>query len=478
MFQNIQLMEHMEECTIGVALGSATSDGRPMLWKTRDMESSPNNEVIYMSNIQVPYILPYSYICVSNAEIEAPWMGVNEHGFAIINSYSGDLIGGNGPGNGEVMWYVLGKCATIDEFQHILDSTNITGRSTQSNFAVIDSTGAGAIFETGGDFYIKFDAADTPDNYIIRTNFSITGGGVSGMERFLRSTDLISDFYHGDSLNPKSILRYQMRDFSDTNSEPIPVPYQGQWSPSFPVGYIPTHLSICRNTSVSTSVIQGILEGENPSLSTLWAIIGNPAASIATPYWPVGETPPLANGIVTAPLCDLALTINDTLYNYNGCNHCINTYMLKNEEGSGLWPCFFSEEDIIMGSAQGMLEEWRGMESLPIDEMLAAEITFTETAYSVMESCFSVQLGIEGIVLNDIISVFPIPAHQSMTIEVNEPDLNTSVEFHLYDFLGREVFKTTFQDKYLLQRNGLSNGIYNWRAYKEGRVYAGKIIWN
>ena len=36
-----------EECTIGVALGSATVDGRPLLWKTRDYSSDPDNKVRY-----------------------------------------------------------------------------------------------------------------------------------------------------------------------------------------------------------------------------------------------------------------------------------------------------------------------------------------------------------------------------------------------------------------------------------------------
>ena len=35
-----------EGCTVGVASGRATPDGRPLLWKTRD-GSAMNNEVYY-----------------------------------------------------------------------------------------------------------------------------------------------------------------------------------------------------------------------------------------------------------------------------------------------------------------------------------------------------------------------------------------------------------------------------------------------
>ena len=41
-----------EECTIGVANGNATSDGRPMVWKTRDYSSARDNEVKYNTSFR------------------------------------------------------------------------------------------------------------------------------------------------------------------------------------------------------------------------------------------------------------------------------------------------------------------------------------------------------------------------------------------------------------------------------------------
>ncbi|MBN2365079.1 MAG: hypothetical protein EH225_03120, partial [Calditrichaeota bacterium] len=112
-----------EGCTIGVALGRATPDGRPLLWKTRDA-SATDNEVYYRTS------LPIKYVCVISAGITSnSWMGVNSKGFAIINSVSSDLPGGTtGMGNGTLMAYVLGHCATVSDFQNLLDSTNVTGR--------------------------------------------------------------------------------------------------------------------------------------------------------------------------------------------------------------------------------------------------------------------------------------------------------------------------------------------------------------
>ena len=74
-----------EGCTIGVAAGSATSDGRPLVWKTRD-GSRYDDEVIYITSEK------YKFITVINAgQTESAWMGVNEKGFAILDSDVYDL---------------------------------------------------------------------------------------------------------------------------------------------------------------------------------------------------------------------------------------------------------------------------------------------------------------------------------------------------------------------------------------------------
>ena len=74
-----------EGCTIGVAASSATSDGRPLVWKTRD-GSRYDDEVIYITSEK------YKFITVINAgQTESAWMGVNEKGFVILDSDVYDL---------------------------------------------------------------------------------------------------------------------------------------------------------------------------------------------------------------------------------------------------------------------------------------------------------------------------------------------------------------------------------------------------
>ena len=84
--QSLQAENIEDGCTIGVAAGSATADGRPLLWKTRD-GSSYNNAIVYVNYKK------YNFIRVINAEDWFPhaWMGVNEKGFAILDSDVYDL---------------------------------------------------------------------------------------------------------------------------------------------------------------------------------------------------------------------------------------------------------------------------------------------------------------------------------------------------------------------------------------------------
>jgi len=61
-----------EECTIGVASGKATNDGRPLIWKTRDNSLAPDNELIFNKSDDL------SFLEIVTAGKTYAWMGVNE----------------------------------------------------------------------------------------------------------------------------------------------------------------------------------------------------------------------------------------------------------------------------------------------------------------------------------------------------------------------------------------------------------------
>jgi len=436
-------IEQDEECTVGVAAGSATTDGRPLVWKTRDNSSSPDNEVYYNTSY------PIKFVSVVTAGATSSWMGVNEYGFAIINSNSDDLDDGTTTelSNGTFMRYALGICATVSDFEYLLDSTNVTGRQTHANFGVIDSTGAALIYETSGHQYWKFDANDStqaPKGYILRTNFAVNGGGTGGIERYRRTVDLIADFYAGDTLNYRSILRHQMRDFSDYNSNPLSIPYPYQWSSGDPFGYIDCYVSICRSITVSASVIQGILPGEPANLSTMWSMLGQTSTSITVPYWPVGPTPSVSNGSPTAPLCNVANQIRSKLFDYVAGEHFINTYKLRDGLGGGIWQQTFTTEDSVLFEAEAVLNSWRVANPL-ISEMLSTEAAFANYAHTKLKQVYSVVANIQpdNNYSNNpgrfhLEQNYPNPFNPETTIEF-EIEKPAYITLKIYDLAGREI---------------------------------------
>jgi hypothetical protein len=347
----------MEACTVGIATGRATRDGRPMIWKTRD-SAGTDNEVVWVTSA------PIHYLAVVDAGSPAAWMGLNERGFAILNSASSDLPGGRGTGNGQVMSQVLGTCSSVAEFEAYLGRTNTTGRSTQANYLVLDAGGAVAIYETAGNAYWKYDANDpetAPYGYLVKTNFAFHGGGQGGIERYYRTSLLVPGYHAAGRLEPRSILRQQMRDFARPTGEPLPIPFPDSWEAGKPAGYIHVDKSICRTSSVSAAVMQGVKPGEPATLSTFWVMLGQPAASITLPYWPVGPTPPEADGPRTAPLCDASRRIRDLLFDLPGADnrHFLDTRKLKDGHGGGLWPITLAAEDSIFTATDALLNEWR-----------------------------------------------------------------------------------------------------------------------
>ena len=387
--------ESLEECTAGVASGRATADGRPLLWKTRDAGAT-DNEVIWNTSGK------YHFVSVISAGYEdSSWMGVNEKGFSIINTQSSDLAGGDsGMGNGTFMVYALQEAATVDEFEALLKDTDESGRRTSTNYGVIDATGAAAFFETAGHEYWRYDADNTEKGYILRTNFAIHGTRSDGerpysMDRYLQTEKLMLDFFGSEGIDFKEIARVQVRSFGDREGNLVELPITESVDGHAP-GYYPHSSSINRNTSVSFAVIQGVLPTEDARLSTMWTILGQPSTGVLIPFWPVGETPPEADGPETAPLNDIANQIKAQLYLEPGFHGdapsdrplFINTLKLRDEKGEGIWARMMPVEDSIIGESERRLEGWR-QSGLDVTGMLETEKTMTARALATLERVYA-----------------------------------------------------------------------------------------
>lgn len=351
-----------EACTTAVISGKVTVDGRPLLWKNRDT-SNIHNEVVLFEEGKL------RVIGVVNAGSRgAILMGVNEAGFCIENSLSKDLkITGKTKGltNGAFMKRALQTCKTIAEFKTLLEETNQTGRRTAANFGVIDAEGGAALFETGPKSYTMFDAnnpADAPYGYIVRSNFSTTAqdlpgnptakevGNIYSADRYMHAC------YRLESQKPAGIfLNYVLRNLTRDLSNKTGKPYPGSINSvvkSLPAT-ISTDNTISRSSTVSAVVIHGIKPGENPELTTMWTILGNPSFSIAVPCW-------VNVSKVAEPLTDKkGGAIGEIAITLRGWSKTADGKKINTEYLPGIWSDLWPLEDQILKQTAQALDKWR-----------------------------------------------------------------------------------------------------------------------
>ncbi len=348
-------------CTTGVVSGRATADGRPLLWKNRDAPEV-NNRVVHVAGPG------HAYLAVVNAGPGAAvWMGVNAKGFCIENSVVKDMPrGGLGMGNGAFMQHALATCATVKEFEELLKKTDATGRATQANFGVIDAEGGAAIFETGHVSFVKFDANDVktaPHGYVVRSNFTMTGTGhdklrdggdladIYSADRYLRADALFLKGARADALSHRYLLRQCSRDLADARGQALRGSING---PSGPLpAAVDTASTICRKTTVSVGVFHGVRAGEDPALTTMWVMLGEPAFAVAVPCWvKAGGVDPVLKGDRLSPLCSVALDARRDYY--DGAGKLLKTDGLRER-----WARTWEVEDALVRETDRQLARWR-----------------------------------------------------------------------------------------------------------------------
>lgn len=173
----LNLVESADACTSAIIGANLNPYGRPILWKHRDT-STTDNKVEYVEGKNGDF----SYVALYNAAdrgLKEAWMGMNEAGFAVMNTASYNLKDDKVPNKqmdkeGIVMTKALRLCRTVDDFAALLDSLP-RPMGVEANFGVIDAYGDGAYFETNNHSYIRFDLKDEPSGMLVRTNYSHAG---------------------------------------------------------------------------------------------------------------------------------------------------------------------------------------------------------------------------------------------------------------------------------------------------------------
>ena len=377
-------------CTTAIVSGKCTVDGRPILLKHRDSDFM-QNRLMYFRDGKYEYIGLVNSSDTSGAEI---WVGCNSTGFAIMNSADYNLNTDDTTkakdGEGYLMKKALQSCATVDEFEHFLQSLP-KPMGVEANFGVIDAKGGAAYFETGNFTYTKFDANDpktAPFGYLIRTNYAFTGNRKNdfGLIRYRTADELFYTAANMQSLSFEFILKNVSRCLKHSLtkidlSQNLPAqsePEQFAWFQDF----------IPRFSSTASVVIHGVKPYESPSLTTMWTILGFPLSSIAVPTWVAGndKLPALliADASGNAPICSMALKLKKRCFpieRESGKSY-LNLAAVMNKADNGILQKLLPLEDKIIREANKRMNGWRSHgtigNDLPafyrwIDETVSAE---------------------------------------------------------------------------------------------------------
>lgn len=350
-------------CTVAVVSGKATPDGRPLMWKTRD-SSSVDNKIVYYEGKKFNFI---GLIDAKDHNVMNVWAGINSAGFAIMNSASGDLaprVMGMGQ-NGIFMRQALEVCASVADFERLLEETN-GKRRVGANFGVIDASGNACFFETGNSSFQKFDANNpeaAPQGFIVRTNYAFTApekGRGGGYIRFERAQKLFLEAAASSRLTKTFILQEAARDLVNEMLHSFPMENPEAAQASNPL-YINTNDTINRNSTVSVALFHGVTDPDEAHLSTMWVILGQPVCSVAVPLWVEGASvPDVLAGPETAPLNDFSRRLVFYLYP-NRIGHMsqyLNVTRLISYRDKGILKRLLEIENHVLAETEKRIKEW------------------------------------------------------------------------------------------------------------------------
>ena len=348
-------VQPLKACTSVIVSGRVTKDGRPMIFKHRDSRSVHNMMIVVQGR-------RYRYLGLVNAEDTKPvdvWGGHNEAGFGIINTAAYNLNGNGGDtdGDGILIRKALGLCATLEDFERLMDTVK-KPRDVNSNFAVLDAKGGCAYYETGNYKYVKFDVNDpavAPDGYLMRTNFGTTGNHKldQGVERYQAITEFMAEACKEGHLEHDYLIthisRYLKHGVTQLDM------YDMMPETETDTCYVSFHDYIARYSTASVVLVQGVRPDESPLNTISWTIMGWPLTTIAMPLalLPSGKLPALVtdDGTDHSRLCEMGLQLKSRVFTLKKGNNTAfygNLAPLINKKGTGiLQQLLLIEEDVM-----------------------------------------------------------------------------------------------------------------------------------
>lgn len=357
-----------DECTTALVPGWATPSGRTLLWKSRDVSNWHQEYSFYDTE-------PYSFIGLNYPEqlneFEC-YGGINEVGFSIENSNALNFSDSSGyDDDGIIMYHALQTCETVEDFLAYMDTTARQGRTRPSNYGVFDAFGGAGMLEASKYENFWFDAStpeQCPDGYEVRSNFAYNGSAShTGQHRHDRAVELIEEAIALGTIDAQLLFDTVARDIINEEINPYPLPYAGYYVHSVTRdtldGGVRTHTAINREITASAFVAQAVQNGEDPLLSVMWSMVGEPIMTPAIPLW-IGSYSVPENmlgvsydpGPVNTRLREL---FNYLYYPYpDPEDDIIDTYKLVDGNGTGVLDLIRELEDSYYDYGEQLTEDW------------------------------------------------------------------------------------------------------------------------
>ncbi len=337
---------NIKACTSAIVSAHLNPYGRPLLWKHRDT-STIDNKVEFVEGKDGSL----SFVALFNADdrdLKEAWMGMNEAGFAIMNTASYNIKNDKVPSSkmdkeGIVMSLALRTCRTVEDFGKLLDAYP-RPMGVEANFGVIDAYGNGAFFETNNDSYILFPLSEAENGILVRTNYSHSGRPNEGYG-FIREANanhLLAPFIETKNVTPELLTETLSRSFYHD--------LKGRDCAADGEKWVVDQDFIPRYKSTATIVIEGCKPiADTDSLSKedvkkeyiMWTGMGYPPCSEIIPVWcaPDGVHPSLRgtgqNG--HSEMGDIVKKRRDDVFSLKKGNRdkYIDMTKLFNNEGTG-----------------------------------------------------------------------------------------------------------------------------------------------
>lgn len=259
-------------CTSAIVSRHTSASGKPMLWKHRDSSFESN----FVERI-APTDTTFGYIALFNAGdslLREAWIGVNNLGFAIMNTASYNLAPDTAvykDREGLVMTEALKSCTSVGDFSRLLE-TMPKPLGVQANFGVIDANGDGAYFETDDYNFTRFDLS-AAEGVLLRTNFSFSGDSTSGFGyiRYDNASAILDEPIRHRCLTPAHFTETASRSFYHSLNGRDAIIDSCRWVVD--QDFIPRHSS-------SASVV---IEVDPNGRSVMWTALGYPPCAVVYP---------------------------------------------------------------------------------------------------------------------------------------------------------------------------------------------------